>query len=179
MNRQQDPPVGNTGQPREGAPSRTRTLVWGAALVGGLLLVGVTGCASDTDGGKSSAASTSSSAPRSTVSAAASSSPLRAAPSSAPPVTASSSPLEAAPNSAAAEAIMPNVVCMNLQTAQNTIQAAGVFYSRSSDATGRGRMQVNDRNWIVVSQTPAPGTPFGEGEAVLSVVKLDERNSCG
>ncbi|WP_260870325.1 PASTA domain-containing protein [Gordonia paraffinivorans] len=73
---------------------------------------------------------------------------------------------------------MPNVVCMNLQDAQDTIQEAGVFYSRSKDATGQGRSQILDRNWIVVGQTPGPGTPFGEGEAVLSVVKIGEPNDC-
>ncbi|MGZ4575853.1 MAG: hypothetical protein ACXVXY_12815 [Mycobacteriaceae bacterium] len=73
---------------------------------------------------------------------------------------------------------MPNVVCKNLQVAQDTIQAAGVFYSRSTDATGAGRMQVLDRNWVVVGQTPAPGVLIGEGDAVLSVVKLTESNPC-
>ena len=73
---------------------------------------------------------------------------------------------------------MPNVVCMNLQAAQDKIQEAGVFYSRSKDASGQGRMQVLDRNWIVVAQTPDPCTPISEGDAVLSVVKNDEPNSC-
>ena len=73
---------------------------------------------------------------------------------------------------------MPAVVCMNLQAAQDLIQDYGVFYSRSQDATGQGRMQVNDRNWIVVAQDPPPGAPIGEGDAVLSVVKLGEPNSC-
>lgn len=77
-----------------------------------------------------------------------------------------------------ATAIMPNVVCMNLQAAQNLIQDAGVFFSTSSDASGAGRMQINDSNWIVVAQTPAPGTTFGEGDADLSVVKTDEPNAC-
>jgi hypothetical protein len=67
---------------------------------------------------------------------------------------------------------------MNLQAAQDLIQQHGVFYSRSEDATAQGRMQVNDRNWIVVAQNPAPGTPIGEGDAVLSVVKLGEPNPC-
>ncbi|MBY3986862.1 hypothetical protein J2W54_004887 [Rhodococcus fascians] len=67
---------------------------------------------------------------------------------------------------------------MNLQSAQNAIQAAGVFYSRSADASGEGRMQVNDSNWIVVEQDPAPGVLIGEGEAVLSVVKIGEPNNC-
>lgn len=53
-----------------------------------------------------------------------------------------------------------------------------MFYSRSKDASGQGRMQVLDRNWIVVAQTPDPGTPISEGDAVLSVVKNDEPNSC-
>jgi hypothetical protein len=75
------------------------------------------------------------------------------------------------------EGTMPNVVCMDLQQAQDTIQAAGVFFSRSEDATGEGWMQIVDRNWIVVAQTPAPGTPIGEGDAVLSVVD-DEPSDC-
>ncbi|MBM7245263.1 calcium-binding protein [Rhodococcus fascians] len=67
---------------------------------------------------------------------------------------------------------------MNLQSAQNAIQAAGVFCSRSADASGEGRMQVNDSNWIVVEQDPAPGALIGEGEAVLSAVKIGEPNNC-
>ncbi len=35
-----------------------------------------------------------------------------------------------------------------------------------------------DRNWTVVAQEPTPGTPIGEGEAVLSVVKNEEPNQC-
>ena len=73
---------------------------------------------------------------------------------------------------------MPDVVCMNLQDAQDTIQDAGVFFSRSEDATGQGRNQILDRNWQVVSQTPAPGTPIGELEAVLSVVQYGEPSPC-
>lgn len=73
---------------------------------------------------------------------------------------------------------MPAVTCMNLQAAQDLIQAAGVFYSRSEDATGAGRKQVQDRNWIVVAQTPAPGELIGEGDALLSVVKIDEPTDC-
>jgi hypothetical protein len=73
---------------------------------------------------------------------------------------------------------MPDVVCMNLQTAQDEIQDHGVFFSRSEDASGAGRMQVLDRNWVVVDQSPAPGAPIGEGEAVLFVVKNDEPSPC-
>lgn len=71
-------------------------------------------------------------------------------------------------------AVMPNVVCMDLQTAQDTIQEAGVFFSSSFDATGQDRMQIIDSNWLVVSQYPEPGTPIGEFDANLGVVKLGE-----
>ncbi len=73
---------------------------------------------------------------------------------------------------------MPDVVCMNLQDAQNEIQDHGVFFSRSIDATGDGRRQILDRNWIVVAQDPEAGEPIGEADAVLSVVKTDEPNDC-
>ena len=73
---------------------------------------------------------------------------------------------------------MPDVVCMNLQDAQNAIQAAGVFYSDSVDATGRGRMQVNDSNWIVTDQSPAAGSDISGTTPMLSAVKLDEPNNC-
>lgn len=76
------------------------------------------------------------------------------------------------------DSLMPDVVCMDLQQAQNEIQDHGVFFSRSEDATGEGRRQIIDSNWIVVGQTPAAGTPIGERDAVLSVVKDDEPNSC-
>ncbi|MDF3281614.1 PASTA domain-containing protein [Gordonia sp. N1V] len=85
----------------------------------------------------------------------------------------------AATTTAAAEPVtMPNVVCMNLQAAQNAIQRAGVFFSRSEDATGEGRRQLVDSNWIVVSQTPLAGSPVTEGQAVLSAVKIGEPNPC-
>jgi hypothetical protein len=77
----------------------------------------------------------------------------------------------------AAGPVMPYVICMDLQSAQDAIQAAGVFFSRSVDATGAGRMQISDRNWLVVAQDPAPGEPIGEAEPVLGVIKFGE-GSC-
>jgi hypothetical protein len=93
--------------------------------------------------------------------------PVTTAPATTTPVPTSTGP-----------GLMPDVVCLNLQVAQDKIQQAGVFFSRSHDATGNGRLQILDRDWLVVAQTPAPGTPFGEGEAVLDVVKYGEPNSC-
>ena len=73
---------------------------------------------------------------------------------------------------------MPDVICMNLQDAQNEIQDHGVFFSKSVDASGKGRRQILDRNWIVVDQQPLAGEKIGEGDAVLSVVKTNEPNDC-
>ncbi len=74
---------------------------------------------------------------------------------------------------------MPDVVCMNLQDAQDRIQAeTDVFYSESFDATGQGRNQIIDSNWLVVSQSPDPGTAIGEGDANLGAVKYGEPNPC-
>ena len=70
--------------------------------------------------------------------------------------------------------LMPDVVCMTLQQAQDEIQDHGVFLSRSEDASGQDRMQLIDSNWVVIGQSPKPGTKFGEGEALLRVVKIGE-----
>ncbi|MCE5288437.1 MAG: calcium-binding protein [Nocardiaceae bacterium] len=67
---------------------------------------------------------------------------------------------------------------MNLQDAQDLIQKYGVFYSRSADATGQGRMQIYDRNWVVVRQDPEAGVLIGEGDALLYVVKYGEPGDC-
>jgi hypothetical protein len=38
------------------------------------------------------------------------------------------------------------------------MQAAGYYKLTEEDATGQGRLLIDDRNWQVVSQDPAPGT---------------------
>jgi hypothetical protein len=79
----------------------------------------------------------------------------------------------------AEDGLMPSVVCMNLQDAQNEIQDHGVFASGSEDATGQGRSQIIDSNWQVVAQDPDEGTPIGEFDATLFVVKYgEEPNPC-
>lgn len=72
------------------------------------------------------------------------------------------------------DSLMPSVVCMNLQEAQDEIQDHGVFFSHSEDATGDDRWQINDSNWLVVAQDPEAGAPIGEGDATLFVVKYDD-----
>lgn len=160
--------------------------VW-AWIVGALLVIGIIGAATDNPAEQKIASRPSSrasldhrsattpTAPQTAEAPATTAVPTTAAPVTTPPTA----PPTTAPPPTTRPALMPNVVCMNLQDAQDTIQAmTGVFYSRSFDATGRGRMQVIDSNWIVVSQTPRPGTPFGEGDANLGAVKIGEANPC-
>lgn len=89
-------------------------------------------------------------------------------------------PVSAAPSTQApAASLMPLVPCgTDLQLAQDMVQGAGVFLSLSEDATGQGRMQIVDRNWVVLYSTPEPGTPIGEGDAVFYVVKDEEFQGC-
>jgi len=118
-----------------------------------------------------------------TVAAPSASAPI-AAVAPAPVVTVTATPDPSSPTAAAINpapavlSVMPDVVCQNLQDAQDEIQRAGVFFSRSDDALGQARSQVIDRNWVVVAQTPAAGESVGEMEAILSVVKTDEPNNC-
>jgi len=86
-------------------------------------------------------------------------------------------PVQTAPP--AASATMPAIRCgEDLQRAQNIVQEHGVFFSRSEDATGQGRSQIIDSNWVVVGQSPDAGQPIGEGDAVFYVVKTDEFSGC-
>lgn len=103
---------------------------------------------------------------------------IGAAPAVAQPAAVVTTAFTSPPTTVIVKHEMPNVVCMNLQAAQNLIQKAGVFYSTSFDATGQGRKQIWDRNWIVVSQNLAPGTAFGNGDAKLGAVKKGDPNDC-
>ncbi|MEV6250653.1 PASTA domain-containing protein [Streptomyces sp. NPDC051742] len=69
---------------------------------------------------------------------------------------------------------LPNMVGMDLQLAQDTSQAAGFYGLASTDATGAGRLQVIDRNWVVCSQDPAAGQHPTNTTVTFSVVKDDE-----
>jgi hypothetical protein len=73
---------------------------------------------------------------------------------------------------------MPDLVGMNLQDAQNTLQRHtdyGVPLSTSTDATGAGRSQLMDRNWQVCEQDPPAGTAITTGDTPdLTVVRTSE-----
>lgn len=87
-------------------------------------------------------------------------------PSQQPEVTASAQPEQTAraktkspkPKAPAVEkAVLPNVVGMNLQEGQDTMQAAGFYFLDDQDDTGQHRFQIYDRNWVVTRQVPAAG----------------------
>ncbi|MFF7295950.1 hypothetical protein [Streptomyces sp. NPDC008265] len=102
--------------------------------------------------------------------------PAPAAPSTAPasvPAPAGSAPAAAPP--AATRATVPRAVGQVLQAAQDQAQAVGFFRLGSTDALGKSRMQVLDRNWKVCSQTPAAGSSaMTDTELVFHTVKLEE-----
>lgn len=90
----------------------------------------------------------------------------------APPAT--QTPSAAAPT---VDFLMPNMVGMNLQVAQNTMQANGVMYSVSHDLLGM-RNQVLDGNWQVCTQNIPAGQQVVvdvEGQIDFGVVQLEER----
>ena len=70
---------------------------------------------------------------------------------------------------------LPDAVGMDLQAAQDTMQAAGFYILESHDATGQDRFQVLDRNWTVCDQSPPGGTPASPGTGIdFGAVKDEE-----
>ncbi|WP_424216557.1 PASTA domain-containing protein (plasmid) [Streptomyces sp. BI20] len=138
---------------------RTHTITVGIAALGMLALTGCTAADTAADVPTRSSASTPASVPT---------------PSS-DPDDAAAAPAPAAPEAAADKATVPNAVGQVLQTAQDQAQAGGFFLLGSTDALGRGRMQVLDRNWKVCAQTPAAGTAVDTTtKLVFATVKLEE-----
>jgi hypothetical protein len=71
---------------------------------------------------------------------------------------------------------MPNLVGLDLQTAQNMVQTHRIFYSKSHDLLG-SRHQIVDSDWIVCSQNIPAGqqvTSDIEGQIDFGVVKRTE-----
>ena len=69
-------------------------------------------------------------------------------------------------NTSAAKIVVPNVVGKDLQFAQDTMQAAGLYHLTSHDSTGQGRSQVLDRNWIVTDQTPPAESQVADDQLI-------------
>ena len=71
---------------------------------------------------------------------------------------------------------VPDVIGMDHQRAQDTMQAAGLYILAEEDASGLGRMLLYDRNWTVVRQSPKAGKRVGENRTItLFSIKDDER----
>jgi len=71
---------------------------------------------------------------------------------------------------------MPDLVGMDLQSAQNLVQTFGPFVSLSHDLLGN-RNQLLDANWRVCDQNiPAGQQVSGDAEGLIDVgvVKLEE-----
>jgi hypothetical protein len=72
----------------------------------------------------------------------------------------------AADAAASGKITVPNVVGKDHQFAQDTMQAAGLYNLSEEDATGQDRLLLIDRNWKVVTQTPAPGNKVSEDTTI-------------
>jgi beta-lactam-binding protein with PASTA domain len=69
---------------------------------------------------------------------------------------------------------VPDVEGIDHQLAQDTMQAAGLYNLAEEDATGQGRMLLIDRNWTVVSQSPAAGSMVSEDQTITLRSKKDD-----
>lgn len=70
---------------------------------------------------------------------------------------------------------MPKLTGMNLQLAQDILQKEGSYLMDQQDALGLDRIQVNDSNWQVCSQTPKAGSKTESAAMItLASVKLSE-----
>lgn len=84
-------------------------------------------------------------------------------------------PAEASAPAAEETFEMPALVGVDLQLAQDTLQALDSWVLDQTDASGLGRMQINDSNWSVCAQDPPPGSVVPISTVVtLASVKLDE-----
>ncbi|MEW1914755.1 hypothetical protein AB0442_41390 [Kitasatospora sp. NPDC085895] len=97
--------------------------------------------------------------------------PAQSAPAAAPAAT---TPTATVPAAQTKQVDLPNFVGMGLQSAQDKAQASGFYFLTSHDALGRSRMQLDDRNWKVCTQSPAAGQQKIDVKVDMGAVKLDE-----
>lgn len=71
----------------------------------------------------------------------------------------------------AAELVVPDGVGLNYQQAQDLWRGAGLVVTPAHDATGANRLPVIDRNWVVLSQDPKPGTRVPADSMITATVK--------
>jgi beta-lactam-binding protein with PASTA domain len=84
-------------------------------------------------------------------------------------------PTDAGGTTSVTRGVIPDVTCMNLQDAQDTLQSAGFLNLASVDGLGQGRQQILDRDWLVTNQSRAAGSrPKLLARIVLTAVKYGE-----
>ncbi|SDM18629.1 hypothetical protein SAMN05660642_01789 [Geodermatophilus siccatus] len=158
-------------------PFHKRPAVW--AVAGALVVgVGIGNAGGETGEASASATSSSSSSAPSSVAVAPTPAPVTVTVTETPapvptPATATATATATTP---VVDFAMPDLVGLDLQTAQNVIQGNGVFLSRSHDLLGM-RNQVLDSNWVVCTQNIPVGqqvTGAAEGLIDLGVVKREE-----
>ncbi len=135
---------------------------WAAAIILGSAAFVLAGCGgSDSDGGVE--------AQTATVVETADVAPVQ-------PETVTAVETEQEPEQPAASGSIevPNVVGLDHQLAQDTMQAAGLYSLAEEDATGEGRLLLFDRNWTVVSQDPPAGTTVSEDRTIILHSKKDD-----
>ncbi|SDG23181.1 hypothetical protein SAMN05421505_102334 [Sinosporangium album] len=69
---------------------------------------------------------------------------------------------------------LPAQVGMELGNARSGLRRAGYTRIKTHDASGRGRLVFNERNWRVCAQNPTPGRVSREAVIDLAVVKTRE-----
>jgi beta-lactam-binding protein with PASTA domain len=85
-----------------------------------------------------------------------------------------SKPTDGIGPSSVSTGVMPDVVCMDLQAAQDKLQEAGFYLLSSKDALG-DRHQILDRDWVVIGQSaPAGKLTLPLTKITLTVVKYGE-----
>lgn len=141
---------------------------WSACAVVGTALLGACG-----GGGVATPATVTQTVIRETVTVSPTSTVAPAPPAEVTPDPAAATPADVAPTPETF--VMPKLVGKNLQLAQDTLQSVGSYVLDQEDASGLGRLQVNDSNWKVCSQKPKAGASIPiETVVLLSSVKLSE-----
>lgn len=171
------------GWPPPPAPKKwyqRKAIVIPCSIVAGLFLIGAVGAAFGAGEKKEPAAAPAAAAPTVTVTAPATkqaAAPVQKTTSKAAPTPADELDDDTA-DSSAESWTMPDETGKTLQAAQDDIQdvtSDGIFFTRSNDALGTGRMQVLDRGWQVCSQNIDAGKKItSDTDIVFDVVRVTE-----
>jgi hypothetical protein len=62
--------------------------------------------------------------------------------------------------------VVPDLVGVDHQLAQDTLQSEGYYFIEETDCSGQDRLLLWDRNWTVVEQTPPGGTEASVDDTV-------------